>query len=80
MGYGMGGYWGLSMVAMWILVIVGVVLLIRWYASETRRSPSVLTGEVALARNQGLEIARERFARGEITAEEFRAIKHGLEE
>jgi uncharacterized membrane protein len=37
-GYGMGGFWGFGMAAFWILVIVGLVLLVRWYANETRRS------------------------------------------
>ena len=79
-GYGMGGFWGVGMVAFWILVVIGVALLVRWYASETRRGPPALSGEAAVARNHGLEIARERFAKGEINAEEFEAIKRGLEQ
>ena len=79
-GYGMGGFWGFGMMAFWILVIVGVVLLVRWYAGETRDNPSVLSGEAAISRNHGLEIARERFAKGEINIEEFEAIKRGLEQ
>ena len=41
-GYGMGGFWGFGMMAFWILVVVGVVLLIRWYVSATTgwRSPA----------------------------------------
>ena len=79
-GYGMGGFWGFGMMAFWILMVVGVVLLVRWYASETKGNPSALSGEGAVARNHGLEIARERFARGEITLDEFEAIKRGLEQ
>ena len=79
-GYGMGGFWGFGMMAFWILVIVGVVLLVRWYAGEPRGNPSVLSREAAIARNHGLEIARERFAKGEINVEEFEAIKRGLEQ
>ena len=78
-GYGMGGFWGFGMVAFWILVVVGVVLLVRWYASETKGNPTVLSGKGAIARNHGLEIARERYAKGEITLDEFEAIKRGLE-
>ena len=79
-GYGMGGFWGFGMLAFWILVIVGTFLLVRWYASETGRGPSALSGEGAVARNHALEIARERFAKGEITSEELGAIKRGLEQ
>ena len=78
-GYGMGGFWGFGMMAFWILVVVGVVLLIRWYASETRGNPSVLYGKGAVARNHELEIARERFAKGEINLDEYGAIRRGLE-
>ncbi len=51
-----------------------------WYAGETRDNPSVVSREAVFARNHGLEIARERFAEGEINAEEFEAIKRGLKQ
>ncbi len=79
-GYGMGGFWGFGMAAFWILMIVGLVLLVRWYASETRGNPSVLSRYGAIAQHHGLEIAHERFAKGEINLEEFEAIKRGLEQ
>ena len=79
-GYGMGGFWGFGMMAFWILVIVGVVLLVRWYAGEPGGNSSVLSREAVIPQNHGLEIARERFAKGEITSEEFEAIKRGLEQ
>jgi uncharacterized membrane protein len=61
-------------------VIVGLVLLVRWYANETRGNPSVLSRYGAIAQNHGLEIARERFAKGEINLEEFKAVRRGLEQ
>ena len=73
-GYGMGGDWGLGMLLFWGLVVVGIVLLVRWLSSEAGRNAPPVSGD-----RQALDIARGRFARGEITAEELEAIKRGLE-
>lgn len=74
-GYPMGGDWGLGMLLFWGLVVVGIVLLVRWLSSEARRNVPPVSGQ-----RQALDIARERFASGEITAQEFEAIKRGLEQ
>ena len=78
MGYGMGwGGWVLMaglMVAFWGLVIVGVMALFRTlrtdrnppYDTDTTRRPSADT------------ILDERFARGEINAEEYRIRRDQL--
>jgi putative membrane protein len=78
-GPGMMGYWGIGwfgmifMVAFWVLVIVGLVFLVRWlvHASKGDRGASP-------ASSRPLEILKERYARGEITKEEFDRIKHDL--
>jgi putative membrane protein len=78
-GPGMMGYWGIGwfgmifMVVFWILVIVGLVFLVRWlvHASKADRG-------VSSASSRPLEILKERYARGEITKEEFDRIKHDL--
>ncbi|MET8158297.1 SHOCT domain-containing protein [Sphaerisporangium sp. NPDC005289] len=66
----MGG-WGyalmtLAMIAFWGLVIVGVVLLVRSSTgtSQTQRGSAFPSAEEMLA---------QRYARGEIDAEEYRA-------
>jgi putative membrane protein len=69
----MGGYFfGGWMIIVWIIVIGlivwGVIALTR-YASRGSNS-----GE----RRSPLDIARERYARGEITKEEFEHIKKDL--
>jgi putative membrane protein len=79
MGPGMMGYWGMGwfgmvfMLAFWILVIVGLVFLVKWlfHASKGERGVSS-TGMRAL------DILKERYAKGEITKEEFDRIRRDL--
>ncbi|MDL5503872.1 MAG: SHOCT domain-containing protein, partial [Candidatus Methanoperedens sp.] len=69
-GYGMmsGGYWILVLI-FWILVIIGLVLLIKylWGGGRTKR------GE-----ESALEILKKKYARGEISKEEFEEKKKDL--
>ncbi len=60
-----GGYWILGLI-FWILVIIGLVLLIKylWEGSGAKR------GE-----ESALEILRKKYARGEISKEEFEEKK-----
>jgi len=70
----MWGAGGLIMMALvllfWILVIVGLVIGIRWFMSQGRPA----TPDMALS------ILRERYARGDITREQFEAMRRDLEE
>ena len=59
----------LMMVIFWGVVIVGIVLGIRWLVSQQR----------APAHGSALAILRERYARGEITRDEFEARRRDLE-
>lgn len=69
-GYGMmsGGYWILGLI-FWMLVIIGLVLLIKylWEGSGAKR------GE-----ESALEILKKKYARGEISKEEFEEKKKDL--
>ena len=56
------------MLVFWGLVIAGVVLGLRWLAGQGRVAP----------RDEALEILRQRYARGEITKEEFETRKRDL--
>ena len=82
-GYGMGGFGGLSMLIFGVLAILGIVLLIRWLSDDSRRNSSpILEREMAKPtrqRDEALEIARARLAKGEIMPEEFGSIKRGLD-
>jgi putative membrane protein len=73
-GYGwMGGYW-LFGVVFWALGIAAVVLLILALA---RRS-GALTQSMHRGEPDAIEIAKRRYARGEITKEQFDQLKKDL--
>lgn len=71
--WGIWGMWGVGMMLMmlvfWVVVIVGIILLIRWLTSQGR--------EPRLA-DVALDILRQRYARGDISKEEFDAKKRDL--
>lgn len=77
LGFGLGGWLGFIGCA---LFVVGAVLLIAWAitrltgsAQGSAQPAGVTTGPDAI------ELLRQRFARGEITAEEFASAKQVLE-
>lgn len=71
--WGMWGAWGVVMMLMmlvfWGVVIVGIVLAIRWLVNQ---------GKDARATDVALDILRQRYARGDISKEEFEAKKRDL--
>lgn len=70
-GYGMMGYGGMFFgLIFWIIIIVGVYLLIKYLIEQNKAR----TGEEKSA----LDIAKERYAKGEITKEEFEEMKKRL--
>ena len=58
----------LMMLVFWGLVIAGLVLGVRWLAGQGRGT----------ARDEALEILRQRYARGEIDKQEFETRKRDL--
>ena len=66
------GIWMLVNAVFWILVIVGIVLLVVW---AVRR---VGGGERSKAEESSLEILKKRYARGEITKEEYEEKKRDI--
>jgi len=70
-GYGMMGYGGMFFgLLFWIIIILLAYLLIRWFVEQnkTRRYEE----------KSALDIAKERYAKGEITEEEFEEMKKRL--
>jgi putative membrane protein len=78
-GNGVGTWWGfgmmLVMMLFWVVIIVGVVLGIAWIL----RQGTAADGGGAARRDQALDILRERYARGEISKEEFDRMRRDLE-
>ena len=75
----MGGAWGwlggIMMLLFWGLVLVGMVFLIRWLAAaggKGRQSPTS-------AAEVPLDILKKRYARGEISKEQYESMRRDLE-
>ena len=68
MGWGWIGLGFLHMGLFWILVILGIVVLVRWLAAS---SPASTPG-------RALEILKERYAKGELTREQYEQMKREL--
>ncbi len=64
------GYMGLGLI-FWILIIVGVILLIKWLVDQDKT-----TG--GRQEMNAMEILKARYAKGEITSEEFEEMKKRL--
>ncbi|MFK7603608.1 SHOCT domain-containing protein [Deinococcus sp. SM5_A1] len=75
-GYGMdsGGFGWIGMLLFMVVVIVGLVVLVR---ALNQGSHGGHAGSV-FDTDRTLQIARERFARGELTKEQFEALKRDL--
>ncbi|MBI3806774.1 MAG: SHOCT domain-containing protein [Nitrospirae bacterium] len=70
-GDGMG-IWMLFGIVFWILIIVGIVLLVVWVVQKA------LGGGAGGTEGSVLEILKKRYARGEISKEEFEEKKRDL--
>lgn len=66
----------IMMVVFWVLVIAGGVAIFRWL-SRSRHGGQ--RSEAASAGDAALEIAKQRYAKGEISREEFEQLKRDLE-
>jgi putative membrane protein len=67
-GWGMGFGW-LFMIIFWALVILGVVYIFKMISERSRLAEK---GETAL------DILKKRYAKGEISKEEFEKMKNDL--
>ena len=72
-GYGYGwmaaGWFG--MLVLWALVIVGVIAVIRWAGARSALGPHSQA-------DTALEIIKRRYATGEITKEQYEAMKRDI--
>ena len=77
MGWGNAGWlwWmpmGLMMLLFWVLVIIALVLVIRWLWTQGYINADAKPTETPL------DVLKKRYARGEITKEEFDRIKQDI--
>jgi putative membrane protein len=76
MGSIMWGYsGGIFMLLFWILIIVALVALIRWLIGGQRTGSGSAPGPSESA----LDILKKRYARGEISKEQFESMKRHIE-
>ena len=69
--YGLGyGYMGLGLI-FWVLIIIGVILLIKWLVEQGKTTG----GEQQMT---AMDILKARYAKGDITTEEFEEMKKRL--
>lgn len=74
---GVFGFWGILtmmifMLLFWGAIVGGLVLLVRWLMAER---PARVGGE----EDRALAVLRERYARGEITREQYQEMRRDLE-
>jgi len=83
MGYGAGlGFspWWLLALLGCVLLVVGIVVLIAWAISRAGHgNPATPAQAPRAAADDAIEVLRVRFARGEMTADEYMAAKQALE-
>lgn len=81
MGGGMMGgntWWGwLSMLLFWVLLVGGLVAVLIWAVRQITPAGDSERGAGSRP-DDALEILKQRYARGEITAEQFEQIKRDL--
>ncbi len=74
-GMGFGGFGFLLMAIFWIVILVAVV----WFVGRLfpRSNSGQSTGN---SPESAVDIAKQRYARGEISKDEFEAMRHDLEQ
>ena len=69
-GWGMGfGFGAIAMIIFWVLLILGIVYLIKMVAGSSKKEGKQETA---------IDILKMRYAKGEISKEEFEKIKDDL--
>ncbi len=66
-GYGVAGGWMIFGFVFWILIIVGIVLLVKWLWEGGKEY-----------QENAIDILKKRYARGEISKEEFEEKKKDI--
>ena len=73
MSFGYGGMF------MWLILLVLIGVAVYFIVQKSRPESGGRSMEGSLSEESALEIVKKRYARGEITKEEFEAMKRNLE-
>ncbi len=65
-GFGFSPLWAILSLVFWALIIAGIVILVVWLARNAGR-----TGLSAPSGNAAVEILKTRYAKGELTKEQY---------
>jgi putative membrane protein len=76
MGFGTGGFSWIIMILFWALIIFGIVYLLRNLNNNNGKSHNYSGRQD----DNAVNIARERYAKGEITKEELNEILDDLKQ
>ena len=74
MMYGWGGGWMILGVIFWVLIATGIIFLVIWISDRNESSNLTLTE----SEDTAMEVLKKRYAKGEITKEEFEQIRRDL--
>jgi putative membrane protein len=69
----MGWFGMIFMAAFWVLILVALIFLVKWLVQTTSGKKATPAGS-----NRGLDILKERYARGEIDKAEFDTKKRDM--
>jgi putative membrane protein len=73
MWWNWGNWWGMGLMTLFMVLFWGgVIALIIWLIARSRRN------QVSGEKSGPIEIAKERYAKGEITREQFEQLKKDL--
>src|SRR5262249_16159024 len=77
----MWGSWGIGMMLMmfllWAVLLVALVFFMRWFVTGGHRGPQVIGRH---GTESALDIREKRYARGEMSEEEFQDMRQVLRE
>ncbi|MCS7051176.1 MAG: SHOCT domain-containing protein [Thermomicrobium sp.] len=74
MSWGWGNWWwGLFTMLFWLLVLFGFLLLVFWTVRQILRE-----GRSGGGSTRAIEIVQERYARGEITREQYEQMRRDI--
>jgi len=77
-GYGYNSWWGVVPLLIWVVIIGGVVLLVMTLARRDR-TPDTGLGSGPQG-SSALDLLRDRYARSEITREQYQQMRQDLED